>query len=321
MTDKITLEDINTILLKFDNSEVNMHSAPHITVSGHLLRGNVTSVDGLISLPDDNIEYDIYYQGKRVDEIELPRDAPDYVQVRVVTKSYEPYVGVDVLVNIFVMTPIITNINDLNTYKYGCPSPFPYNIEGEVNNDILIEGDITRNMLQNWNITINGEVTFKNIIQIRDSSFIINNELTVNDIEVNLIGDYFTFINNGRLTLNNIEIANGSQGVILNNNHLEVYDSNFVMDSDANQPVIHSTTDDIILKGNIFNCTNATGYGVCIIRANDYNTDQFLLDNTTDYDCTYTNDDTEYTVTGNGIAYCRIDEDTIYFKQLEVTSE
>ena len=302
---------------------ITIPSCPHITPIKSLYRGNNNSLTDLIDLPLDEIEYSIYYQGKKLDEdLFIPREySEDSIRLRVVTKSYEPYVGTDVFIDVPVETKLLTTIEDLNTYNYGCIDLLE-DITGEINNDIIIVKQDNTSGLSHCNLTINGNVEFRDLQYIEQTLIINNSNLKITDADIN--SKYhtgFEWVNNGTLTLDNVTIHTPS-GFILNNNKLVLVNS-VITDktrTPKNLPVIHSTTNDYIITDNTFefNQNSHEGYNICIIRCNDFDANTFIAKNNLVYDCNYTYDDSSYHITGSGVAYCEIDKDTIIFNNLEV---
>ena len=313
----ITLEDINTWILKYvDNEEPIIHSAPLVTANHSLYRGNTNDITNLITLPDEDMKYTVSYQGKPLnDTLYIPEDYDDdEIRLRIVTKSYEPYIGLDIYITAPVETKIITNLDDLNTYTYGEVTVLS-NLTGSIVNDIHLVGGT----IEDCNLTLNGNVILEDM-SITGSQITNNSTLTVTNCTLTPTDDKFLFDNNGTLTVKNCE-SEEAQNLILNKSTLNLTSNTLSFDSTRNYPCIHSETYPNI-TGNTFTYDNNTiGYGICIIRTNNINTAQFLSTNTTNYNCTYTNDENTYQVTGEGLAYCNIDQDTITFTQLEVNTQ
>lgn len=312
----ITLEDINTWILKYiDNEEPIIHSAPMVTANHNLYRGNTNDITNLITLPDEDMEYTVSYQGKPLnDTLYIPEDYDDdEIRLRITTKSYEPYIGLDIHINVPVTTKEITSLNDLNTYSYGEVTVLS-DLTGSIVNDIHLVGGT----IEDCNLTFTGNVILENM-EITGTQITNNQTLTVKDCNLTPTNDKFLFDNNGTLTVENCE-SEEAQNLILNKSTLNLTNNNLGFDSTRNYPCIHSETYPNI-TGNTFTYDTSTeGYGICIIRTNNINTSHFLSTNHTAYDCTYTNNETTYNVNGEGIAYCLIDDDIIKFIQLEVNN-
>ena len=308
---------------------ITIPSCPPITIEKELYKGNNNSLDDLISLPSDDIEYKIYYNGKELkDNIFIPRDYDeDTIHLRVVTKSYEPYIGTDVFIDVPVTRKLLTTLEDLNTYSYGRTNGLS-NITGEINNDITIISS-RETLFDNCNLTINGNVIIKNPRIIRDTKITNNGYLELipptSESMINIRfqdgEENFKWVNNGELIIDRASIDNNS-GFVLNNGEISIINSEIdnISSPYALLPFCHSTTDTFELKNNtfLFNDVGYSGYDLCIIRCNNFDADKFISENTTDYDCIYINDNKTYAITGNGVAYCLIDEDTLRFKNLEV---
>ena len=310
----ITLEDINTWILKYmDNTEPIIHSAPLVTANHSLYRGNTNDITNLITLPSDGMEYTISYQGKPLtNTLYIPETfEDDEIRLRITTKSYEPYIGLDIHINVPVTTKEITSLDDLNTYSYGEVTVLS-NLTGSIVNDIHLVGGT----IEDCNLTFNGNVILENM-EITGTQITNNQTLTVKDCNLTPTNDKFLIDNNSILNVEGCE-SEEAQNLILNKNTLNLTGNNLSFDSTRNYPCIHSETYPNI-TGNTFTYDTSTeGYGICIIRTNTINTSHFLSQNHTVYDCTYTNNETTYNVSGEGIAYCLIDDDIIKFIQLEV---
>ena len=118
MSDYFTLEGVNTILLKYGELDAPQYSMPHVNVIGDLYRGNRNRVEDVISLPE-GVDFTVYFENRPVTEIILPRDYKDSCTLRVVTRSYYPFVNSDVEITVPVVTKHLTSLTDLNGYDYG----------------------------------------------------------------------------------------------------------------------------------------------------------------------------------------------------------
>lgn len=329
----ITVEDINTILLKYCTDEdygvtVPMYDVPEITF-GTLYRGNINKVEDVVSLPE-NIEYTVYFENKPVSEIDLPRDYEDNCRLRVVTKSYYPYVNTDVFIEVPVETKHLTTLADLNTYSYGYIDTL-VEINGEITNDIYIEckGLVQPHghaSLTDCNLSINGSVTFDGNIACEDSKIINDGRLEFKNADSLIVdgggsNDYF-IVNHFELYMRDINRLDVPQPFVLNSNYFAMENNIVSILNLQSAPVIYNTGEMVILN-NSFTFNNNRKYNnfaVCLFRADNVDVDKLLIDNSIIYDNITANiEETEYNINGTGVCYAKIDDDTIYIKDLEVT--
>ena len=314
-----TLEDVNTILLKYGELDAPEYSMPHIIVSSNLYRGNSNKVEDIISLPD-NVEYTVYFENRPVTEINLPRDYDDTCTVRVVTQSYYPYVNSDVEISIPVETKHLTSLEHLNSYDYGYID-FLTDVHGVITNDIYIvlednavftDCDLTFDA----DVTLNGDLTVTN-------SFIVNNSI-LSFVNVEFISndeskDYL-IVNNGSLEIRD-SVISSTIPFILDKGEL-ILNENTINCLSPSVPFIYSNNTDYTITGNRVSYSESLEYvdfGVCFIRGN-VDISKLIKDNTFNYNnIKVTIDETDYYLTGNGVCYTLIDDDTIYVKDLEVS--
>ena len=300
---------------------------PHIEIINPVYKGNNNQISDIIQLPSENIEYNIYYQGKDVTEsLELPIDyAKDSVDLRIVTKSYEPYIGMDIFMTVPVETKELNSIEDLNNYSYGFISEIS-DLTGELNNPIVICAN-SNSIIENCKLTINNEVIFKSegdnrYIRFIGTKLINNASLTLSGVYISnneTKNKEYDIINNENLIIKSSEIYKTG---ILNNNRLELENSQ-INPTEFKEPFIYSSTDDYSLIGNYFdyNVAPEVSEDVCVIRCSDFNAEKFLIENNTDYDCDVEFDNKYIHFYGNGVAWLNINENVIHTINLTVNED
>lgn len=328
----ITVEDINTILLKWGDVVIppyTVHEVPEITITDNLYRGNSNPVTDIISLPT-NIEYTVYFENKPVTEIDLPRDYGDTCRLRVVSKSYYPYVNIDVFIEVPVVTKHLTTLEDLNTYRYGYIDNLA-NINGEINNNIYIEcrkrSGLSTSVVDECNLTVTGNVTFNGDLYFLSSKITNNGTLEfMNANKITFSGsstDYY-ITNHFELKMHDIGNIDITQPFVLNNNYFAIENNTLRIAYNNPAPAIYNTGDLIAVNNNFrYDWDHQyNNFSVCLFRADNVDIDKLLTDNGIIYDnITATIEETMYTINGTGVCYAKIDDDTIYIKNLEVTED
>lgn len=319
MTDKITLEDINTWLLKYGELDAPKYALPHVEVIGSLYRGNLNTLSDVLGLPT-GVEYTVYYENRPLTELSLPVDYGDTCTLRVVTKSHYPYVNSDVKVTVPVETKHLQSLNDLNSYDYGYIDNLT-GVSGSITNDITIvleEGALLSNcsLSIDAEVTLNGELTVENTFIRNNSTLTFDNvSFTVSDTGL----DYL-IVNNGNLSILNSSIVS-TLPFILNNGSFSL-SSNTVECNNPNVPFIYSSNNDLNVQDNTVSYSSLveyTDFGVCFIRVNDYDIDKLVYNNSFTYENVAVNiDGVDYLLNGSGVCYARLDDDTVYVKDLEV---
>ena len=319
MREKITLEDINTWLLKYGELDAPKYSMPHVDITGVLYRGNVNRVEDFISLPN-GVEFTVYFENRPITEILLSEDFGDVCNLRVVTKSYYPYVNSDVRLSVPVETKHLESLEDLNGYDYGYIDTLS-NVTGVINNDIhivLSDGAIFEDcdLTFDADVTMNGELTINN-------SFIINNSiLKFNNVNFNAsnIGLDYLIVNNGTLQIRESNIESASP-FILNKGDFVLEGNNINCDV-INVSFIYSNNIQWNIQDNTINYSTSLEYkdfGVCFIRCNDGDYSKLIIDNNFNYENVHAIiDDINYLINGLGLCYAKLDDDTVYVKDLEV---
>ena len=319
MTDKITLEDINTWLLKYGELDAPKYALPHVEVTGSLYRGNLNTLSDVLGLPA-GVEYTVYYENRPLTELSLPVDYGDTCTLRVVTKSYYPYVNSDVKVTVPVETKHLQSLNDLNSYDYGYVDDLT-GVNGSITNDITIvleEGAL----LSNCSLVIDAEVTLNGELTVENTSIMNNNALTFDNVSFTVSdnGLDYLIVNNGDLSILNSSIVS-TLPFILNNGSLSL-SSDTVECNNPNVPFIYSSNTDLNVQDNKVTYSSLveyTDFGVCFIRVNDYEVDQLVYNNSFNYENVLVNiDGVDYLLNGSGVCYARLDDDTVYVKDLEV---
>lgn len=319
MTDKITLEDINTWALKYGEIDAPKYDLPHIELNGVLYRGNVNKLSDIIELPA-GVDYTVYYDNKPVSNLNLPIDYGDTCNLRIITKSSYPYVNSDVRIIVPVETKHLESIDDLNNYDFGYIDTLN-NVNGSIDNDITIilnENAVFTdcNLIINAKVTLNGDLTVNNTFIQNNVSLTLDNVIfTITDTGL----DYL-IVNEGNLSISNSRIVS-TLPFILNKSNL-VLSANIIECNNPNISFIYSNNSNVDIKGNTINYSSLVDYndfGVCFIRCNDFDINNLLYENTFSYDTiSVTIDSNEYILDGNGVCYTKIDEDTVYVKDLEV---
>jgi hypothetical protein len=270
--------------------------------------GNNNNIFDLIECP---VEFSVYYNNKPVTNIFIPQDTEkESIRVKVVTKSMYPYIPTEKWITIPLEYKSYTNVSDLNKYNY---IRLDSNVTGEtweITEDVTLFS--TDNKLSNVKIVNNGVLSFDNV-DLEDCK--IYNENKVNIIE-NENTDLYV-VNNGTLTITGTVIDTPT---IINNSSLDLIENTITtQDKTEDLPLIHSSTNNYKIMGNNFTLDNDyTNNSLMIIRASNVDKEVLTRDNTFDYNAELTIDDTTYNVTGNGVAYGKIDDDTVYFYHLEV---
>lgn len=321
MSSRITLEDINTWLLKYGELDAPKYSMPHVNVTNVLYRGNVNRVEDFLSLPS-GVEFTVYFENRPVTEIVLSEDFGDTCNLRVVTKSYYPYVNSDVRLSVPVETKHLESLEDLNSYDYGYIDSLS-NVTGVIGNDIHI-------VLSDGAVFNNCDLTFEAVVEMEgeltvNNSYITNNSsLTFRNVSFNAsdIGLDYLIRNNGFLTIRDSSVSSASP-FILDNGSL-VLEANIIECLSVSVPFIYSNNLDWSINGNQVEYSGVLEYndfGVCFLRSDLENVDKLISDNSFNYDTIrVTIDDTSYILDGNGVCYTRLDDDTVYVKDLEVIS-
>lgn len=320
MSKHITLEDINTWILKYGELDAPKYSMPHINVTGVLYRGNNNNLYDIISLPD-NVDYTIYYNNRPVETLFLPVDhTGESVTFRVVTSSSYPYVNSDVKISVGVETKHLESLEDLNKYNYGYIDSL-IGVNGTISNDIsisLVDDAVFSdcNLTFDANVSISGDLTINN-------SFITNNSRLLFEgvvFDVSDTGVKYLIVNNSNLTIRNSTISS-TLPFILNKDSL-VFEGNTISVLSESVPFLYSNNLDMSIIGNTVEFSSLVDYldfGVCFIRCNDLNIDKLLIDNTFTYsNVKVTLEETDYLLNGNGVCYCKLDDDTVFIKDLEV---
>ena len=320
MSDYFTLEDVNTILLKYGELDAPQYSMPHVNIIGDLYRGNRNRVEDVLSLPE-GVDFTVYFENRPVTEIILPRDYKDDCTLRVVTRSYYPFVDSDVEITVPVVTKHLTSLTDLNGYDYGYIDNLS-NVTGVISRDIYIvlTDDAS---LSDCSLTINSNVTLNGSLTVSDSFIVNNSILSFDDVEF-LVSDSgldYLIVNNGNLTIMNSTV-DSTLPFILNKGELELV--NNILDCNCpSVPFIYSNNTNYDIKDNTVHYSDSLEYvefGACFIRtSNADNMNRLINDNRFEYsNVKVVIDETDYYLTGNGLCYALLDDDTVYIKDLEV---
>jgi hypothetical protein len=328
----ITVEDINTILLKWGGGVIpsyTVHEVPEITVTDDLYRGNSNPIDEFISLPE-TVEFTVYFENRPVESVDLPRDYGDTCRLRVVTKSYYPYVDIDVFIDVPVVTKHLTTLEDLNKYSYGYIAGLR-EIDGEINNNIYIKcrtsGGGNTSLVDECNFVINGDVTFDGGILFYASKITNNGRLEFKNAGIFRAygggGNDYCIVNHFELYMKDITRLDIDQPFVLNSNYFAMENNIVSITNLQSVPAIYNTGEMVILNNSFtFNKHGLEydNFAVCLFRSDKIDVDKLLIDNGIIYDnITATIEETTYNITGTGICYAKIDDDTIYIKNLEVT--
>ena len=315
-----TLEDVNTILLKYGELDAPEYSMPHINVLSDLYRGNSNKVEDVLSLPSD-VEFTVYFENRPVDEIILPRDYKDSCTLRVVTRSHYPFVDSDVEITIPVVTKHLTSLEDLNGFDYGYVDELS-NVTGVISNDIyiLLSDDA---VVTGCNLTFDADVTLNGDLTVSDSFITNNSILSFDNVLFNTdeSGMDYLIVNNGTLSIMNSSISS-TLPFILDKGVLELVNSS-INCLNSSVPFIYSNNTGYNIKGNTVSYSDTVEYmefGTCFIRTTTAdNINRLITDNTFQYDnVKVTIDEVDYVLNGNGVCYSLIDDDTVYMKDLEV---
>ena len=319
MTDKITLEDINTWLLKYGELDAPKYSMPHINVTGVLYKGNSNNIHDILSLPS-GVEYIVYFENRPVDNIILSEDYKDACNLRIVTLSHYPYVNSDVRITIPVETKHLETLTDLNNYDYGYIDSLS-NVTGVISNDIhiILKEEASFN---NCNLTFDANVTIEGELIINNSFITNNSSLTFENVSFNASNDDLDYliVNNGSLEIKESYIES-SVPFILDKGTLVLHGNN-ISCLNVSVPFIYFNNNTWDIKGNTVNYSpivDYTDFGVCFIRSNTDNVNKLIADNTFNYDSVkVTIDNEDYLINGAGVCYAKLDDDTVYVKDLEV---
>lgn len=316
---RITLEDINTWLLKYGELDAPKYSMPHINITGVLYRGNSNNIHDILDLPD-GVEYIVYFENRPVDNIILSEDYKNSCTIRIVTLSHYPYVNSDVRISIPVETKHLQSLSDLNNYDYGYIDNLS-NITGVISNDIhiILEEEASFN---NCNFTFDANVTIEGELTVNNSFITNNSSLTFENVSFNASNDNLDYliINNGSLEIKESDIES-SVPFILDKGTLVLHGNN-ISCLTVSVPFIYSNNTAWDIKGNTVSYSPIVDYadfGVCFIRSNTDDVNKLIAENTFNYDSVkVTIDDEGYLINGTGVCYARLDDDTVYVKELEV---
>lgn len=310
-----------------------IYEPPIISVTNPVYIGNSNPLSNVLSLPD-GVDYTVYYHGKSVDTVSIPSNAVDgsSIRLKIVTKSSYPYIPSEQYVNVPVTYKYYETMEDFENFNY-----------------IIINSDITWSSTFDRNFTKDGVLLSTNNSSISKKSstkygkLVIhpNVEFTFKDLTMNgviilnkgtLILDncylhhWVTskakIINEGKLIIKNSILR---QTNIINNGTLILENSSCNLISAASSPdlpFIHNTGS-IQTKDNNFKVLDDgyNGFNIVIIRSNDLNVNQLLENNSFEYDAVLSLNETSYTVKGQGLTYAYLDDDTIRFKDLEVSEQ
>ena len=319
MSKYITLEDINTWLLKYGELDAPKYNMPHVNITGVLYKGNTNVLEDIISLPS-GVEYTVYFENRPVTSVSLPRDYGDECILRIVTKSSYPYVNSDVRVSVPVEVKHLTSLEDLNNYDYGYIDTLS-DVEGVISNDISIVLE-DEALFDDCNLTFEADVTMTGDLTIQDSLITNNNVLTFDNVNFNITtaGKDYIIINNDNLTIKGCEVES-TLPFILNKDTLTLQGNNINVLCES-VPFIYSNTGDYTITNNNVEYSSTLEYedfGVCFIRTNTINPDKLIRENSFNYpDVSVSIDQVSYIVSGEGLCYCGLDDDRIMVRELEV---
>ena len=319
MTDKITLEDVNTWILKYGELDAPKYSMPPVLVTGVLYRGNSNRLSDVISLPF-GVDYTIYYENRPVETLDLSEDYGDSCNLRIVTLSHYPYVNSDVRITVPVETKHLESLNDLNNYKYGYVDSLS-NVTGIISNDIhIVLSDDA--VFEDCNLTFDAIVTIEGELTVNDSFIVNNSSLSFSNVTFNSSdeGLDYLIVNNGDLRISE-SIINSTVPFILDKGSL-VLEGCSIDCLTPSVPFIYANNTEWSISGNTVSYSETLEYndfGVCFLRCNDFDVGKLITDNSFHYDnVKVTLEDTDYYLTGNGVCYARLDDDTVYVHNLEV---
>lgn len=316
---KITLEDINTWLLKYGELDAPKYTMPHIEIINPLYRGNINNVNDIIQLPE-GVDYTVYYENRPVETISLTEDYGEGCNLRVVTKSSYPYVNSDVRITVPVETKHLTSLEDLNTYDFGYVDSLS-NVSGVVSNSvhILLSDDA---VFSGCDLTFDADVVMSGNLVVTDT-FIRNNVSLALDSVVfsgSVEGLDYLIVNEGSLRIVDCTVECGSP-FILNKGSLSLV-NNTILCNCLSVPFIYSNNSDLVVQANSVVYSSVLDYndfGVCFIRSTLDNVDKIIQGNDFSYVNVQVNiDGTDYLLNGTGLCYAKLDDDTVYVKDLEV---
>ena len=319
MSKYITLEDINTWLLKYGELDAPKYSMPHVNITGVLYKGNNNVLEDIISLPS-GVDYTVYFENRPVTSISLPRDYGDECNLRIVTKSSYPYVNSDVRVTVPVEVKHLETLEDLNTYDYGYIDTLS-DVEGVITNDISIVLE-DEALFEDCNLTFEADVSMTGDLTIQDSFITNNNVLTFDNVNFNVstTGKDYLIINNDNLTIKGCTVES-TLPFILNKDTLTLQGNTFNVLS-TSVPFIYSNTSDYSITSNTVEYSPVVEYedfGVCFIRTDTINADKLIRENGFNYpSVSVVIDQVSYLISGSGLCYCGLDDDIILVRELEV---
>lgn len=295
--------------INFSDWKIPLYEPPLITVTGEFYIGCNNKISDVFSSPVDT-EY--FINNRSEDYIVIPEDTEKENQlVNVVTTSEYPYLPLNTYFEVPIEYYTVTDPYNFELKEYTVFDTMINGIEEELN-DIKHTLDLQNNYLSESELLINYETIIKNA-KLLENTIINNSILTITG------GDFSDnkIINNGTLI---IDECTGDKFNIINNGELIIKNSNFDLDETSyDLPFIHNQGSVLIQNNNISNNSEYLNSSIIFIRGLD-NVNDLIKDNTFDYDaCTYIEDDTTYTINGNGFVYSNIDDDSIILKDLEVS--
>lgn len=309
--EKLSIDVSGTeIGVSFSDWKIPLYEPPLVEVTGEFYIGCNNKISDVFSSPVDS-EY--YINNKEEEYILIPEDTEkDNQLVNVVTTSEYPYLPLNTYFEVPIEYYIIDDPVDFELKEYSVFNTDLTYLAEELN-EIKHTLDMNNHLLIECELAINFETIIKNATFL-DNTIINNAELTI------INGDFAEakIINNGTLIIDN---CNGNKFNIINNGELIIKNSNFDLEETGyDLPFIHNQGTVLIQNNTISN--QNSGYensSIIFIRGLD-NVNDLIKDNTFNYEaCTYIEDETTYTINGNGFIYSNIDDDSVILRDLEVS--
>ena len=236
-----------------------------------------------------------------------------------VTISEYPYIPSEKYVEVRTAYKYLSDLSEIADYSY-----LMLNEDLEFTHDerIVIDGTCTINsaghIISDAYFEVTGNLTFENVIF--DCPFIyVDGQVTFKDCIFRNSNDEIDYmiVNNGTVMFNQSTIQDN--GYIVNNSNLRVTSSTLTIKNKVmDLPFIHNIGTVNITANEISYTDTYDSNNIMFIRGID-DVDGLIKNNTFDYDAVLNIDEDIYTVDGSGVCYGNIDDDTLKFKDLEVS--
>lgn len=263
------------------------------------------------------VDFECFVNNRQYDNYYVPVDYDnDKLQVNVRSKSSYPYLPLNRNVFIPIEYKIANSIRELSGYEYvkvarDFAGGFSILFDNDLTNVIdLDEHTLTDGFIRNDKETsfINGEINYVRIVN--------EGVLSLKNVELN--SEVNPIINNGTLTIEECLINKLN---IINNGVLNIINSNLdLLQTNRDLPFIHNTGEYNVINNNINFNSNFNNNSIIFIRTNELK-EELLQNNDWDYNVTYTEDETNYNILGNGFIYSNLDDDSLILKNLEVSED